>query len=427
FNPTTPEVYIIHCPHQPALQSKISKQLERKKKKRMMIGERNHPNQIIHAPPWPTSFSDNQTADMSFTCSPNGNGHSSSTPGFDDYSDALKALQRYLPSNGVKTNLSDFVPEDLEFGNDDVFGKDSDLPVDAYSCDHFRMFEFKVRKCMRSRSHDWTECPYAHPAEKARRRDPRKYHYSGTACPDFRKGSCQKGDACEFAHGVFECWLHPARYRTQPCKDGLNCKRRVCFFAHSPEQLRVLSPRAAESYDGSPRRLALEGCFGKTLQFMSSPESGSPPSESPPMSPMTTSTSMNSLSRSLGSNSVNEIMASLRLLQLNKVQSMPSSWGLQAGGSGSGTPRMVMTRPGFCSLPSTPTRTVTRNGKGYFDIWENGACEEEPVMERVESGRDLRAKIFQKLSKENPLDRVDPNPSADAPNPDVGWVSDLIK
>ncbi|KAH7372403.1 hypothetical protein KP509_17G002100 [Ceratopteris richardii] len=93
---------------------------------------------------------------------------------------------------------------------------------------------------MRGRSHDWTECPFAHPGEKARRRDPRRVHYSGTPCPDFRKGSCRRGEACEFAHGVFECWLHPARYRTQVCKDGKNCKRRVCFFAHSPEQLRIL-------------------------------------------------------------------------------------------------------------------------------------------------------------------------------------------
>eukprot|EP00245_Coleochaete_scutata_P007104 TRINITY_DN22199_c0_g1_i1.p1 TRINITY_DN22199_c0_g1~~TRINITY_DN22199_c0_g1_i1.p1 ORF type:complete len:629 (-),score=87.12 TRINITY_DN22199_c0_g1_i1:1143-3029(-) len=117
--------------------------------------------------------------------------------------------------------------------------------VDVYGCDEFRMFEFKVRRCMRGRSHDWTECPFAHPGEKARRRDPRRFHYSGTACPDFRKGTCRRGDACEYAHGVFECWLHPARYRTQPCKDGRNCRRRVCFFAHAQEQLRLLPAAAA--------------------------------------------------------------------------------------------------------------------------------------------------------------------------------------
>jgi hypothetical protein len=43
-------------------------------------------------------------------------------------------------------------------------------------------------------------------------------------------------------------------------------------------------------------------------------------------------------------------------------------------------------------------------------------------MERVESGRDLRAKIYAKLSKENSVDR-DRGDSG----PDVGWVSELVK
>ncbi|XP_020224103.1 zinc finger CCCH domain-containing protein 61 [Cajanus cajan] len=111
---------------------------------------------------------------------------------------------------------------------------------DPYASDEFRMYEFKVRLCMRSRSHDWTDCPFQHPGEKARRRDPRRYHYSGSVCPEFRRGNCSRGDACEFSHGVFESWLHPDRYRTEACKDGKNCKRKVCFFAHTPRQLRVL-------------------------------------------------------------------------------------------------------------------------------------------------------------------------------------------
>ncbi|KAL4335539.1 hypothetical protein GQ457_07G044900 [Hibiscus cannabinus] len=126
--------------------------------------------------------------------------------------DYLASLHRCLPSNGYES---------------DSLSEDSDSPVDAFSCDHFRMFEFKVRRCARGRSHDWTECPYAHPGEKARRRDPRKFHYSGTACPDFRKGNCKRGDSCEFAHGVFECWLHPARYRTALHGRG----KKGCFFA----------------------------------------------------------------------------------------------------------------------------------------------------------------------------------------------------
>ena len=107
--------------------------------------------------------------------------------------------------------------------------------------DDFRMFEFKVRRCSRTRAHDWTECPYTHPGEKARRRDPRRFHYGGNACPEFRKGSCPRGDACGDAHGVFECWLHPSRYRTQLCKDGSRCNRRACFFAHRTDQIRLAS------------------------------------------------------------------------------------------------------------------------------------------------------------------------------------------
>ncbi len=140
--------------------------------------------------------------------------------------------------------------------------------VDMYGCDQFRMFEFKVRRCMRGRSHDWTECPFAHPGEKARRRDPRRFHYSGTACPDFRKGTCRRGDACEYAHGVFECWLHPARYRTQPCKDGRNCRRRVCFFAHTPEQLRLL-PAAAQAATVAARSGGGGGLVGSQASALS--------------------------------------------------------------------------------------------------------------------------------------------------------------
>ncbi|KAJ0735211.1 putative transcription factor C3H family [Helianthus annuus] len=109
-----------------------------------------------------------------------------------------------------------------------------DIKNSIYSTDEFRMFSFKVRPCSRAYSHDWTECPFVHPGENARRRDPRKFHYSCVPCPDFRKGACRRADMCEYAHGVFECWLHPAQYRTRLCKDGTSCARRVCFFAASP-------------------------------------------------------------------------------------------------------------------------------------------------------------------------------------------------
>ena len=108
-----------------------------------------------------------------------------------------------------------------------------------FSSDEFRVWEMKIRKCPKSRPHDWTTCPFAHPGEKARRRDPKIYNYCGTACADYRKfGSCSRGDSCLYAHGVFECWLHPARYRTQLCTDGIECRRKVCFFAHRESELR---------------------------------------------------------------------------------------------------------------------------------------------------------------------------------------------
>ncbi|KAF6158808.1 hypothetical protein GIB67_012451 [Kingdonia uniflora] len=107
--------------------------------------------------------------------------------------------------------------------------------------DEFHMYIFKIKKCPRTRSHDWTECPYAHRGEKAKRRDPRKFNYSGVACPQHRiVGECKKGELCEFSHGIFEFWLHPARYRTRLCNAGVFCERKVCFFAHTEEQLRPL-------------------------------------------------------------------------------------------------------------------------------------------------------------------------------------------
>ncbi|KAG6424878.1 hypothetical protein SASPL_115301 [Salvia splendens] len=135
-----------------------------------------------------------------------------------------------------------------------------DIRNSIYSTDEFRMFSFKVRPCSRAYSHDWTECPFVHPGENARRRDPRKYHYSCVPCPDFRKGACRRGDMCEYAHGVFECWLHPAQYRTRLCKDGTGCARQVCFFAHNQEELRPLYVSTGSGVP-SPRSVASASSF----------------------------------------------------------------------------------------------------------------------------------------------------------------------
>lgn len=166
-----------------------------------------------------------------------------------------------------------------------------DIKNSIYSTDEFRMYSFKVRPCSRAYSHDWTECPFVHPGENARRRDPRKFHYSCVPCPDFRKGTCRRGDMCEYAHGVFECWLHPAQYRTRLCKDGTSCARRVCFFAHTPEELRPLyvSTGSAVPSPRSSTSGATAMDFAAALSLLpGSPSSVnvmSPSPFTPPMSP----------------------------------------------------------------------------------------------------------------------------------------------
>ena len=98
----------------------------------------------------------------------------------------------------------------------------------------------KVIPCTKRFVHDWTICPFAHAGEKAVRRDPRIHNYTGIACPDMKKtGNCIRSERCPYAHNVFEYWLHPTRYRTQLCNDGPLCKRGICFFAHSLDELRV--------------------------------------------------------------------------------------------------------------------------------------------------------------------------------------------
>ncbi|KAK4756586.1 hypothetical protein SAY87_006713 [Trapa incisa] len=316
--------------------------------------------------------------------------------------DYLAAFHRYLPSNE---------PDSLE----------SDQPLDAAEvlldesqCDHFRMYVFKVKRCPRGRSHDWTDCPYAHPGEKARRRDPRRFQYSGTVCPDFRKGVCKKGDSCEFAHGVFECWLHPDRYRTQPCKDGPNCPRRVCFFAHFPEQLRILPPQQ-QSPTNSVESDYCSHQFTTTnshTHFLSSPTSVlitppiSPPSDSSPMSPKSI-------------HSMNELVVSMRGLNFGEsrlISRKPhfASW----FGPTSPQPTIYAGSYTTVSVPSSPTQ----GGLGVYDLWESPFMEKS-TRERIESGRDTRARIYAKLSKDNPLDQADTHGSG----PDVGWVLELVK
>ena len=147
-------------------------------------------------------------------------------------------------------------PKHPPHGEDDPSQASAMLEMPEYRTDAFRMFRFKVVMCCRPEAHSWRECPYVHVGETAKRRDPRVFKYSGAPCPDFRRGSCRNGDGCRYAHGVFESWLHPSKYRTKMCKEGEACTRRVCFFAHTAEELREDAAAEASSGESSPRRAA---------------------------------------------------------------------------------------------------------------------------------------------------------------------------
>lgn len=167
-----------------------------------------------------------------------------------------------------------------------------DINNGIYGTDEFRMYSFKVKPCSRAYSHDWTECPFVHPGENARRRDPRKHHYTCVPCPEFKKGTCAKGDSCEYAHGVFESWLHPAQYRTRLCKDETGCPRKVCFFAHKPEELRPLYASTGSALP-SPKSVSVNSMDMTTLSPLSLGSSSLiyPNTSTPPISPSVTCSS----------------------------------------------------------------------------------------------------------------------------------------
>ncbi|WIA23837.1 hypothetical protein OEZ85_013497 [Tetradesmus obliquus] len=159
--------------------------------------------------------------------------------------------------------------DELEAIQDTCSAEPCELDKPEYKTDDFRLHQFKIKQCTNEEAHDWCLCPFAHPGEKAQRRDPRLYKYTGISCPDYRKGTCKRGNACPYAHGVFEVWLHPSRYRTQMCKDAPHCTRQVCFFAHTLEEV-----RAVEAED---LPLLLEEGAAADAELPAVPESASPP------------------------------------------------------------------------------------------------------------------------------------------------------
>ncbi|XVF66794.1 hypothetical protein PTKIN_Ptkin10aG0066600 [Pterospermum kingtungense] len=309
------------------------------------------------------------------------------------------SLHKYLPSN---TN-------NYEADDDD-----------PYATDHFRMYEFKVRKCTRSRSHDWTDCPFAHPGEKARRRDPRRFRYSSTVCSDFRRGGgCPRGDNCDFAHGVFECWLHPTRYRTEACKDGKNCKRKVCFFAHSSRELRLL-PEASPNYKNSAASCSSSPmnrnnhCCLFCHSVTSSPTStllglshlSRSPSLSPPLSPMKQRTSLSGFS------------------PISRYSDRLSKFGTEMMSY-----KDVVNELMSCSLESmniceVSSPVVTANNMPWLDVSFNEEDQQQFILSPPRpSPSGSTSKGF---GTGGDHEKLNENGVACDPNPDLGWVNELL-
>lgn len=69
------------------------------------------------------------------------------------------------------------------------------------------------------------------------------------------------------------------------------------------------------------------------------------------------------------------------------------------------------------SVPGTPTKL---GWKGIdTDLWNLNEREAEPILERVESGRGLRAKIFESLLKGKQQEINT--------DPDLDWVNELVE
>lgn len=202
----------------------------------------------------------------------------------------------------------------------DPLGNNS-FDSDDFESDEFRMYSFKIKKCPINRTHDWTVCPYAHRGERARRRDPRRLPYVALACPEFRAtgGVCPRGELCPYAHGVFEYWLHPAKYRTRVCTAGEHCTRPVCFFAHSPEELRPEQPGHLSKWARLALRMDAEARTDRPAYI------GASSSNSGPVSSVTSHNNLALLDRSPSGTSANspkelplEFFESLMRLRINE-------------------------------------------------------------------------------------------------------------
>ncbi|RVW32798.1 Zinc finger CCCH domain-containing protein 30 [Vitis vinifera] len=146
----------------------------------------------------------------------------------------------------LASRLSDIhvssMPEKKEYPVDPSL---PDIKNSIYATDEFRMYSFKIRPCSRAYSHDWTECPFVHPGENARRRDPRKFHYSCVPCPEFRKGACRRGTCVNMLMEFLSAGFIQHRSGVASPRSAANAMdmaSALSLFPGSPSAVSAMSP-----------------------------------------------------------------------------------------------------------------------------------------------------------------------------------------
>uniref|UniRef100_A0A4W3IYP4 Unk like zinc finger n=1 Tax=Callorhinchus milii TaxID=7868 RepID=A0A4W3IYP4_CALMI len=103
-------------------------------------------------------------------------------------------------------------------------------------------------------------CPHYHNS-RDRRRNPRKFKYRSTPCPNVKHGDewgeptkCESGDNCQYCHSRTEQQFHPEIYKSTKCNDmrqtGYCPRGPFCAFAHveripSTEEVQIMNQVAS--------------------------------------------------------------------------------------------------------------------------------------------------------------------------------------
>lgn len=101
--------------------------------------------------------------------------------------------------------------------------------------------DFKVHACTITSQHDERTCFFHHNISD-RRRDTVD-NYLPITCHGYHKKACEvgckHGDACMYTHSPYEIRYHPLQFKTRLCPYAYEstCTNRICFYAHSLEEL----------------------------------------------------------------------------------------------------------------------------------------------------------------------------------------------